>query len=246
MSKEAINISALVNATFYPTDMLVVYRNEKANLTEDTRGYVEHHNIDKDGKPGAAKPLTEQLLRNISIAVADKRAMQSASLRHLLPENILLHDSRIGRHILAWYEPPQVQVIKMAQGKVKTYTIPFPALLYVAKDRDIHIYALKTGRKRPQLNTPVFKAPCFNIYADSSVCMGDIITKTDGVEDIMELKTRWLKAFWSGKFTHELEQNPCRTNLTKLYNSLRKKRIFPIRELLPAQLKTIRQILTSL
>jgi len=239
MINSELELREFVGQQYNPSDMLIFYRNSN-------RAYVEHHEINK-GVVQEGKPVTRKMLSDMALAAQEQKVLSTATTVNLLPTNVLIYDTRAGKHIIAWYEKPQIRIIKMLDedtNKTIARPVPMPAVLFVANSEDLSVYAMRTGSGRPSLSTPLFMAPVPNIYADSNVCMGDI-SCPKGIDDISDLISAWSAKFWSGKFTHSMHKCS-KTDLEKLYPKLKKAKIFPAKELIPAKIKNVKSLFRSL
>jgi PRTRC genetic system protein B len=64
------------------------------------------------------------------------------------------------------------------------------------------VYAVK-GTQRPAPDTPLFRAPYFNVWADrGEICVGNVRTPGTTDHDAMEA---WERSFFESRFTHPNE-----------------------------------------
>lgn len=94
-----------------------------------------------------------------------------ARQRQLLDAHVLLSapDETI------WYRPAQVRPMWFKRGKQnRMLNVPWPALVFHARDNGLRVAALRAMRKRPSANTRLYHAPLMNIYANASLCLGNI------------------------------------------------------------------------
>ena len=107
--------------------------------------------------------------------IARALATDLTSTSPLLPESaIMWAQSRHGDLILM-YRPPQKTRLALAKElgqPPKRFNIPMPPLLFAVNPGAVSpwVYAVKG---RPQsLEAPIFKAPCWNVFASGRVCPG--------------------------------------------------------------------------
>lgn len=230
-----------LQAEYIPHAVLVCYES-------DVGHYIELHPVtgkNKEGglKYGAGAPLTRKALRQLLATTEKSKEEAFTSGSRLLPPNILYVDGRLSRKNLMWYEPAQMRSMRFdSTGKRVTLKLPMPAMLFYVEQDKLSVYALATN-ERPTEATKVYLAPVYNLYADSSVCMGNVKYPKE-VSDITAFVEGWSSAFWSSYFTHELGgRQTAKTPLPKLYKQLKGKTTFPIKEL--KEKGTIRQLIKA-
>jgi PRTRC genetic system protein B len=164
--------------------------------------YLEQHDyFNASGKlvMGAGKPLTKASLKKmLSLVTAHDKSVQ-ATVKNLLPQNLLYLDQRIGRQVMVWYSTTPRQKVHFKSGSIKSGVVTVPPMLYAVKDGTLSVYAL-ANKKRPDWKTKLYHAPFFNVYENGSVCMGNV-KRPDGIVDISASMEAWEKAFWCSEFT---------------------------------------------
>lgn len=164
--------------------------------------YLEMHEV-QDGKKvvmGAGQPLTKKALRSLLAEVTQHDKSMLATVKNMLPENVLYFDQRLGKHTLVWFNPPQKKILKFETTSIKSGASFMPGMVFAVKDGYISVFAYK-GRKRPVFATKLFHIPLFNVYEDGHVCMGNVKTPA-GIVDIKDAIEAWERAFWCSDFTH--------------------------------------------
>lgn len=233
---EAIDIGKNFELKYLATDLLVFYSSQTGE--QRVQVYVEHHEI-KNGEVLAGKPAPRKTIEQLAIA-AEKDTPSTATIRNIVPESLLFHDSRPGKHIVAWYEPAKVRILQFApkQGYKANYKIPLPPLFFSGNGNELSVWAMKvTGR--PTLNTLLFHAPLCNVYDDGKICMGNI--ESPGEDDVADLVAAWSFKFWNGLFTAHGTDNK------KLYAKISGSKVFPPKELKACKdYKNINDVLESL
>ncbi|HZR35159.1 MAG TPA: PRTRC system protein B [Nevskia sp.] len=87
-----------------------------------------------------------------------------------LPGNVVCH-SPAG---IAWHVPARRTRMHWRIGKARIFTVPWPALYFVAGfGHDLRVFALASD-ERPKPDTKLFHAPIGNVYSDGSLCWGSI------------------------------------------------------------------------
>ncbi len=217
--------------TYSPSHQIVVYKNDHGN-----NGYVEHREIvNIEGKDylSEGKPLTKKALRDMLDIVIDSKNTVFATVKELIPDNILYYDPRPGRLVLVWWQKPSERQLSGMYKRAVKYKCP--SLIYVLKDDSISIYAMK-GIKKPTLKTALYHLPVPNIHDDGMVCMGNVKKPKHTVE-ISELVKLWENSFWLSKFDEGLISE---SEFKKLKQAIRMK--VPIKQLKPFR-KTLKHIL---
>lgn len=164
----------------------------------DREVLVTRHAIRRNGQiaPGslATNESVEEVLRLLN---GQPRA------RRLLPRNVLLS---LPNETL-WYRPAQRRSMWFSRGQTQqALTVPWPALLFHARDGSLRIAALRAASKRPDENTRLYHAPLMNIYANGSLCLGNIAAPPCDLSGMAE----WEAAIYDTLFTHTNHRNTLR------------------------------------
>jgi PRTRC genetic system protein B len=224
-----------LTASLKPKHQIVIYEGSQ------NTSYVEHYEVlEIDGSHflSEGKPLTKKTLKKIMNLVMTTGKNMFATVKQLLPENVIYYDPRPGMLKLIWYNKPMVRIMHgIYKHPVK---VKIPAILYMLHDDDLSIFIMKTGTRRPELKTPLFRAPFPNIYERGNVCMGNV-KKPTGTVEIANLINSWEGAFWNSEFTNHLHSEDYGKEFTK---SIRANIVFPNKQF-KATKKTINTIINS-
>lgn len=194
------DITETVNRKYLPVAALVAYRAEDdpPYASNDRKYYLETRPVLKDGRLGAARPVSAAFLRDLCRAV---RIAGEMTPHGTMPSNMLYADSRVGFERYIWWEPPQKRSLFFT-GRVEMQdrTYHMPGIVYVATNRRLKVYAFKG--KRPSPATRLLYGPYFNYYDDCSVCLGS--AKVDWPHDITwsAVQEHWQKIFWGSANSH--------------------------------------------
>ena len=159
---------------YHPLSALVFYQTKGSNRTT----YVEHFDIDKNGNPINAHPLTEREAKELAKALHTKKEKSKAFLKSngILPTNVL-HINPSENGTVLWYTKARkakmyfTESLEIPNGKAKV-----PAMLWYASKHSLIVFALEKDR-RPTENTVLFHAPFFNVYEDG-------VQNSDGKVDV--------------------------------------------------------------
>ena len=180
-----------MTATFELTKALLIY--------EDPQTAICTVNPVKmiDGKPiiGAGRPLSRSglstLVHKLS-GVKQRREISDTRVLYADPSR------------MAWWSPAKrcpiyfKTVSKGFNRWLNAKVVSHPALMFVADPEKLCVYALKEN-VRPDSETPLYRAPYFNIYEAGNMCSGNIrMPSTISVLDIVI----WEDAFYRTEFTH--------------------------------------------
>ena len=225
---------------YYPKSALVLYQNTgKGNDT-----YVEHFDMDKNGMPVNAHPLTVQEANRLAKALKTAKEEKDPLLK---PQGI------IGSHILH-FDPNANKVVwftKAMQRELyftESLGIPkgiasIPPMLWIANRNGLAAFALK-GDRRPTEKTKLYNAPFFNVYEDGNVCMGTVDFRIKKTASLEEFINQWEGFFFNSYFSHLMQDyNPIKGNCVSLWeNLIAKGEAFPM-EVLTKSNVTLKNIL---
>lgn len=202
---------------YYAKSALVFY--QTTGKGSDT--YVEHFDMDKNGMPINAHPLTVREANRLAKALKTAKEEKDPLLK---PQGI------IGSHILH-FDPNGNKVIWFTKATkremyfTESLGIPkgranVPPMLWIANRNGLAVFAL-TGDRRPTEKTTLYNAPFFNVYDDGNVCMGTVdvrIKKTASLEDFIN---EWEGFFFNSYFSHLMhDYNPIKGNCVSLWENL--------------------------
>lgn len=162
--KNTTDITESFGTLYHPKSALVFYKTKGANSDV----YVEHFDMDKNGTPINAHPLTEREAKVLARALVTEKDRDKAFLKSngILPTNILHINHNIDKGSVLWYTKAQrrqmyfVDSVGIPSGKAQV-----PAMVWLASKSNLTVFALASDR-RPIEKTPLYYAPFFNIYED--------------------------------------------------------------------------------
>lgn len=212
------NITPLFEQVYLPKKALLVYQ----TIEEDKDTYVEAYDIDDQGSPINAHPLSVQESVSLARSLAASKQLQSSFLQSdgLLPEKLLYME--IGMSGFAvWYTPAQNAPLFFTESLgIPCGQAYVPALIWKANNETLEVFAFK-GDQKPIIATPLFNAPFFNMYKDGKVCMGTV--ESNFTEDccLERFIQQWEHHFFNSYFSHTIGGHvPVKGNLVSLWHSL--------------------------
>lgn len=205
---------------YYPTTALVFYQNDDRN--KDT--YVEYFDMDKNGNPINAHPLTEREAKILAKALITKtqRGKKQDFLKPngILPAHVLQINPSENGSVLWFTKSMKRQLFFTENLEIPNGMAEVPAMLWSANKRGLKIYALANNR-RPSENTSLFFAPFFNVYENGNVCMGTVDVHIQNSTSLEEFIKKWEDYFFNSYFSHLMnEHNPINGNCVNLWKSL--------------------------
>ncbi len=215
---EIIDIAEDYGTLYEPKSALVFYE----SLDNDSTMYVEHFDMDRNGNPINAHPLTVNEAKALakSLHTDEEKDKTFLKSKGILPINILnINPSQNGS--VLWYTKAQqrqmyfVKNLEIPNGKAHV-----PAMLWFADKENLSVFAL-TSDKRPTEETPLYYAPFFNVYEDGAVCMGTVDVNIKNSASVEEFTTAWENYFFNSYFSHLLDNyNPIKGNCVNLWKKL--------------------------
>jgi PRTRC genetic system protein B len=157
------------------------------------------HGVQHDGK-GAATILPGKPLTLVQAARLARRLSRPERGGFIAP-TLLYQD----QSIIAWWVPPARRQIwfrcdaaLMGAGE-RGEVVPHPGLVFaVSAHRCWRVWAVK-GAERPQPDTPMCRAPYFNVWENGRVCTGNVDVPGATTADRI---AGWNAAFFDSWFTH--------------------------------------------
>jgi PRTRC genetic system protein B len=229
---------------YHPTNALVFYQTDERN--KDT--YVEHFDMDKNGNPINAHPLTEREAKNLAKALIvntrKEKEQDFLKPKGILPTNILYINPSAEKSSVIWYTKSRKRQLYFTENlEIPNGMAEVPAMLWLANKRSLKIFALSSNR-RPTEKTPLFYAPFFNVYENGNVCMGTVNVDIQKSTSLEEFTEKWENYFFNSYFSHLMhEHNPVKGNCVNLWKSLiHTDKIFP-KEILKNANRTLKNIL---
>lgn len=226
------NIAALFNETYLPKKALVIYQSGDSN----EHVYVEAYDMDKKGKPINAHPLSVKETAALAESLNTSTELKNSYLksRGLLPGKVL-YINPAAQGFAIWFTPEQeVGLLFRESLQIDSGKAFVPPLVWKADKNGLSLYAVK-DRKKPTLKTPLCRAPFFNLYNDSKVCMGTVDMGMDKIACLEDFTARWEQNYWDSYFSHMIGGvSPINGNIVQFWQQqVNSKRKFP-----PAILKT--------
>jgi len=228
---------------YHPKSALVFY--ESNTLDKDV--YVEHFDMDKNGTPINAHPLTEREAGALAKALMTEKQKQTAFLKSggILPTNILHINPSRDKGAVIWYTKSQKRLLYFVEGLGIPSGQGFvPSMVWQATKNSLRVFALLSN-SRPTEKTPLYFAPFFNIYEDGRVCMGSVSIDIKNSASVEEFTKAWEDYFFNSYFSHLMgENNPVKGNCVSLWKDLvTSERTFP-KEVLKSSTKTFKTLLS--
>lgn len=219
-------------------EALLVYRSDRQNSTMRSSDiaptFVTKHAIQLSAEgtptmgPGAVldKSDLDTLIKGLRGVVPVE----------FLPPNVLVRT----QESVVWWTPAAIRPMFYLKDKsaeldqLSGKRFPQPPLLFRASAGNLDVRALLRN-ERPQLDSPLFRAPYWNVYDTGNICLGS--TKIPGDASVASLP-RWEQAFFESEFTHsnttcKLTEHP--GGFIGLWKSLAGKKTFPVEHLADAQ-----------
>ncbi|UZJ63975.1 PRTRC system protein B [Sphingobacterium sp. KU25419] len=226
---------------YRPKSALVFY---EAQGTKGEVFYVEHFDMDNNGMPINAHPLTTREANRLAKALTTAREKDEPFLNvaGILPPNILHVDPKKGEAI--WYTKAMqrelffTELLGLANGRANV-----PPMLWKATRQHLYIFALRSNR-RPKTNTKLYHAPFLNVYENGNVCMGNVEIAIKKANSINVFTASWEQDFFNSYFSHLMQSyNPIKGNCLSLWDSLVNTDLpFPM-EVLKRSATTLNQLL---
>lgn len=226
---------------YYPKSALVFYETKGT----DTVTYVEHFDMDSNGTPINAHPLTVKEANVLAKSLQTDEEKNTAFLKPkgILPTNILHINPNAEKGTVLWYTKAQQRQLYF----VNSLGIPngmahVPPMLWLASKSSLTVFALATDR-RPTEKTPLHYVPFFNIYEKGNVCMGTVSIDIKNSASVEEFTHAWEDYFFNSYFSHSLSANLTKKNIVNLWKELiGTDKPFP-KEVLKKNNKTLKNLL---
>ena len=234
------NITNDFGTLYHPKSALVFYE----TIGTNTDMYVEHFDMDTNGTPINAHPLTVKEANILAKALKTDEEKSKAFLKPkgILPTNIL-HINPSEKGTVLWYTKAQqrqlyfVDSLGISNGKAQV-----PPMLWFANKNSLSVFALASDR-RPTEKTPLHYVPFFNIYEKGNVCMGTVSIDIKNSASVEEFIQAWEHYFFNSYFSHSLCENLTKKNIVNLWKDLiNTDKPFP-KEVLKKNNKTLKNLL---
>ena len=227
-------------ALYYPKSALVFYQTNGVSINT----YVEHFDMDKNGMPMNAHPLTVQEASRLAKALKTTQAEKESLLKPQgLLSNQVLYFEHTGNKVVWFTKATKRQMCFTESLGIPKGKAHVPPMLWVAKRNGLAVFALPNGR-RPSMNTKLFNAPFFNVYENGNVCMGTVDVQIRKTASLEEFISEWEGFFFNSYFSHLMNNhNPIKGNCVSLWENLIKtNEAFPMEVLTKSNL-TLKDIL---
>lgn len=205
---------------YRPTSALVFYQSDERN--KDT--YAEHFDMDKNGNPINAHPLTEReakvLAKALTLNTKKEKSQEFLKPKGILPTNIL-HINPSENGSVMWFTKSMKRQLYFTENlEISNGIAEVPAMLWLANKRSLAVFAL-TSNRRPTEKTKLYHAPFFNVYENGKVCMGTVDVNIQKSASVEEFTEKWENYFFNSYFSHLMnEHNPINGNCVNLWKSL--------------------------
>jgi len=204
----------MVGHELYPAShAIILYENQQSH-----QGYATVHPLRAPIGAGPPEILPGRPLdREFVLRLA--RGLQASHTRFtLIPSHLLYLDPAR----MLWWKPACRRLIFFKSGDpdldtgVSEKVVAHPPLLFLAEHRSLYVYALGESA-RPTENTPLFRAPYFNISSDGLLCFGNVVFPREAEPDRLQA---WEDAFFNSSFTHNAYQGVPITQHPKQHKGL--------------------------
>jgi len=228
---------------YHPKSALVFY--ESKGLDKEV--YVEHFDMDKNGMPINAHPLTEREAGALAKALMTEKQKQSAFLKPvgILPNTILHINPSRDKGVVLWYTKSQKRPLYFIEGLGIPSGQGFvPAMVWQATKNSLRVFAVLSNR-RPTEKTTLYYAPFFNIYEDGRVCMGSVSIDIKNSASVEEFTRAWEDYFFNSYFSQLMGENsPVKGNCVSLWKDLVATGATFQKEVLKSNTKTLKNLLS--
>lgn len=236
------NITEDFGTLYFPKSALVFYEAKSINAEM----YVEHFDMDENGNPINAHPLTVREANVLAKYLRTDKEKNQAFLKPkgILPTNILHINPSAENGSVLWFTKAQQRQLYFVNGlEIPNGKATVPPMIWLATKNNLSVFALATNR-RPTEKTPLYYAPFFNIYEDGKVCMGTVNIDIKNSASVEEFIRAWEDYFFNSYFSHLLgKHSPIKGNCVNLWKDLiGKDKLFP-KEVLKKNHKTLKNLL---
>jgi PRTRC genetic system protein B len=237
----ANDITENFGTLYHPKSALVFYETKGTN----TDMYVEHFDMDRNGNPINAHPLTIKEANVLAKSLQTDKEIKKAFLKPtgILPTNILQINPSEKATVL-WYTKSQQRQLYFVNGlSIPNGKAQVPSMLWFANKNSLSVFALASDR-RPTEKTLLHYAPFFNVYENGNVCMGTVNIDIQNSASVEEFMQAWESYFFNSYFSHLLgNYNPIKGNCVTMWKDLiGTENPFPKEELKPNN-KTLKNLL---
>lgn len=214
---------------YHPVKAFVLYEKDGTK-----QHYVESYDMDENGCPINAHPLSVREATALAKSLDTSEELQRNFLKPqgLLPKNVLYINPTQSGYVV-WHTPKQrAQLYFTDSLKIPNGTASIPPLVWRASKDTLWIHALADDTEI-SAETPLYRAPLFNLYNDGKVCMGTVKIKIPADCLLEEFMSKWQRYFFESYFSHTLGNSTVKGNIIQLWQSLvGTKKQFPIKTLI--------------
>ena len=216
--KNLTDITENFGTLYHPKSALVFYETKCIN----TDMYVEHFDMDKNGNPINAHPLT---VKEANLLAKSLQADEEKNKAFLKPKGILpthiLHINPSEKGTVLWYTKSQQRQLYFVNGlSIPNGKAQVPSMLWFANKNSLSVFALASDR-RPTEKTLLHYAPFFNVYENGNVCMGTVNIDIQNSASVEEFMQAWESYFFNSYFSHLLgNYNPIKGNCVTMWKDL--------------------------
>lgn len=235
------------NTKLFPQRAIIVYH---GNGEYHRDYYLESRLIRRSGKGFqlmTPTPVSRKMMIDIAGSFIKANAVKM-DFEDVIPEHILYGVNKTGLTSVIWYRPASTRSLNFSDHlNIRgAQNVTLPALLYIAKNTSLYIYALASN-SRPDRSTKLYKAPFFNIYDDGNVCLGTAPVGRMKSKSFEKEADRFERGFFLAE-QNGGQSNQCKTALPKLWQQLIKEKAgFPKKELvIHPKYKTLGELLDKL
>ncbi|OJW81758.1 MAG: PRTRC system protein B [Bacteroidetes bacterium 46-16] len=241
MNNNTTDITSDFGTLYHPKSALIFYETKGTN----TDGYVEHFDMDRNGNPINAHPLTVREAQLLAKALNTGKEKNKAFLKPkgILPTNILSVNPSYNGTVL-WYTKAQQRPLFFGKDlEIPNGKAYVPPMLWYASKNSLFVFGLSSDR-RPHAKTPLFHAPFFNVYENGNACMGTVNVNIKNSASLEEFTEAWETYFFNSYFSHLMQNhNPVNGNCVSLWKELIKTgNAFP-KEVLKKNNRTLKNLL---
>lgn len=153
-------------------------------------------NFGTDARPNFQIAAGQPATREGVVDLFEKLAKQMTLNVDFLSEGVL----SISADHMVWWMPPCARNVFFNTKELgkRAAKVPHPGLVFAVVKGNWFVFALESA-KRPQLDTPLYHAPYFNVYDDGGICAGSA-AKPKGIA--AGAIPQWEAAFFDSEFTH--------------------------------------------
>lgn len=171
---------------------VLIYREAQHNATH---AYASIHRVDLSaGRPVilAGKPMSPRAARRLARELAQQA-----------PAAVSYLDGRLlyaGDTLRVWWHPAGVRHIafRCAELGERGEAVPHPALVFAVSAKGWWVWACKDN-VRPTPETPLCRAPYFNVSDLGVICQGSTVVPTGEASHCIDA---WTNAFFGSFFSH--------------------------------------------